>query len=197
MPGTIPSTLLARGSDRPKNMVGVKDCLLASCRCKRMALRQCPIIPLSQLVTMSLTLAKERLESLKIGLLAASVALLSFLGLDRAVWLLPLPTVTGVRAQALLPIAIEAAIVLLSGFLFGVTYRYVVRHDRNPHLKSGVVLAFGLVRGLGQLEVGIRLADGWLLLGWFVIESLILFAIVGGVVEVALTTGKVARFPAE
>ncbi|UZQ53300.1 hypothetical protein OOK60_12385 [Trichothermofontia sichuanensis B231] len=162
-----------------------------------MALRHCPTIPLSQLVTMSLTLAKERLQSLKIGLLAAGVALLSFLGLDRAVRFLPLPTVTGGMAQGMVPIGIEAAIVLLSGFLFGVTYRYVVRHDRNPHLKSGVVLAFGLVRGLGQLEVGIRLADGWLLLGWFVIESLILFAIVGGVVEVALTTGKVARFPAE
>lgn len=148
-------------------------------------------------LTMPSTLAKERLESLKVGLLAASVALLSFGLLDRGVLLLPFPVSTWAIAQGMVPIGIEAAIVCLSGFLFGVTYRYVVRRDRNPHLKSGVVLAFGLVRGLAQLEVGVRLAALLPRLGWLVIESLILFAIVGIVVDIALTQGKVAPFPAE
>ncbi len=40
------------------------------------------------------------------------------------------------------------AIGLVSGFLFGVTYRYIIRDDRNSHLNDGAVLAFSLVRGL-------------------------------------------------
>lgn len=146
---------------------------------------------------MSPILAKERLESLKIGLLAASVALLSFGLLERGMGWLPLPASVLPLTQAWVPIGMAAAIVGLSGFLFGVTYRYVVRRDRNPHLKSGVVLAFGLVRGLAQLEVGIRLPELLPRLGAGVIASLILFAIVGAVVDVALTQGKVAPFPAE
>ncbi|WP_448562681.1 hypothetical protein [Trichothermofontia sp.] len=143
------------------------------------------------------TLAKERLESFKVGLLAAVVALLSFGLLDRGVRLLPLPTAPWAIAPGMLPIGIEAAIVFLSGFLFGVTYRYGVRRDRNPHLKAGVVLAFGLVRGLAQLEVGVRATALLPHLGWWVLESLVLFAIVGAVGAVALTQGKVAPFPAE
>jgi len=142
-------------------------------------------------------LAKERLESLKIGLLAASVALLSFGLLDQGVLLLPPLASLLTHTRGIGTIGLTAAIVGLSGFLFGVTYRYVVRRDRNPHLKSGVVLAFGLVRGLAQLETGVRLAEVLPLLGWLVVESLLLFAIVGAVVDVALTTGKVTPFPAE
>ena len=36
--------------------------------------------------------------------------------------------------------------IALSGFLFGVTYRYIIRQDRNSHLRGGAVLAFALVR---------------------------------------------------
>ncbi len=146
---------------------------------------------------MSPILAKERLESLKIGLLAACAALLSFGLLERGIGWLPLPTAILPLTRGLIPLGLAAAIVGLSGFLFGVTYRYVVRRDRNPHLKSGVVLAFGLVRGLAQLEVGVRWAELLPRLGGLVIESLILFAIVGAIVDVALTQGKVAPFPAE
>ncbi|NET97303.1 MAG: hypothetical protein F6K05_31050, partial [Okeania sp. SIO1H2] len=42
----------------------------------------------------------------------------------------------------------QCAIAFISGFLFGVTYRYIIRQDSNPHLKSGAVVAFGSVRGL-------------------------------------------------
>ncbi|WP_228059008.1 hypothetical protein [Nostoc sp. LEGE 06077] len=44
------------------------------------------------------------------------------------------------------------AIASFSGLLFGVTYRYIIRQDQNPQLKAGGVLAFGLVRGLAQVE---------------------------------------------
>lgn len=46
------------------------------------------------------------------------------------------------------------AVATFTGFLFGVTYRYIIRSDRNPQLKAGGVLAFGLVRGLTQIELG-------------------------------------------
>ncbi len=39
-----------------------------------------------------------------------------------------------------------------TGFLFGVTYRYIIRTDQNSHLKDGAVFAFGLTRGLVLLE---------------------------------------------
>jgi len=31
---------------------------------------------------------------------------------------------------------------------------YLIRSDKNPQLKAGGVLAFGLVRGLTQIELG-------------------------------------------
>lgn len=31
---------------------------------------------------------------------------------------------------------------------------YIIRSDKNPQLKAGGVLAFGLVRGLTQIEIG-------------------------------------------
>lgn len=48
----------------------------------------------------------------------------------------------------------SGAIAFFSGLLFGVTYRYLIRSDKNPQLKAGGVLAFGLVRGLTQIELG-------------------------------------------
>lgn len=42
--------------------------------------------------------------------------------------------------------------IALSGFLFGVTYRYIIRQDRNSHLRGGAVLAFALVRTSSWLD---------------------------------------------
>lgn len=82
----------------------------------------------------------ERLESLKAGVLSAIMVVL--VDSAAAIYL-------SSRAEEL---GLRLGIVGLSGFLFGVTYRYAVRGDSNPHLKSGVIGAFGLVRGLAQLE---------------------------------------------
>jgi hypothetical protein len=49
---------------------------------------------------------------------------------------------------------VSGAVATFTGFLFGVTYRYIIRSDKNPQLKAGGVLAFGLVRGLTQIELG-------------------------------------------
>ncbi|MCC5622185.1 hypothetical protein [Nostoc sp. CHAB 5715] len=49
---------------------------------------------------------------------------------------------------------VSGAVASFTGFLFGVTYRYIIRSDQNPQLKAGGVLAFGFVRGLTQIELG-------------------------------------------
>jgi hypothetical protein len=50
--------------------------------------------------------------------------------------------------EGLLKLSIAGA----SGFLFAVTYRYIIRNDDNSHLKDGAVLAFGIVRCLALWE---------------------------------------------
>jgi hypothetical protein len=66
------------------------------------------------------------------------------------------------------------------------TYRYIIRTDRNHHLKSGAVLAFGLVRGLAQVEVTDFALDRLLLNGVLVVESLLVFAIARYALDYAL-----------
>jgi hypothetical protein len=112
-----------------------------------------------------MNLASERLESVKAG----SIAALSASGLDSLVTLAASRLPIGLFPLDRLAVA-HVVITGFSGFLFGVTYRYVVRTDRNVHLGQGAILAFGLVRGLSILEPRlVRVAEGLvegLTLGW-------------------------------
>ncbi|MGB3492451.1 MAG: hypothetical protein WBA57_06975 [Elainellaceae cyanobacterium] len=152
---------------------------------------------------------KERLESLKAGGFGAAALAIGFLltsgfnGLmGEALARSPLPLIQPLIqttlsattiAQLLQPIDwmrpewwLSGAIASGSGFLFGVTYRYIVRTDANSHLKTGAVGAFGLVRGLSQLDTGIALqANIWLLL-ILAGESMLLFAIAQLVLDMGL-----------
>lgn len=144
------------------------------------------------------TTFKERLESLKAGTLSAMVFALVF-GL--ITWgnniltsyfakLLPVELLTG-------DFGLSVINALLSGFLFGVTYRYIMRQDENPHLKSGAVLAFGLVRGMTQIDVGWN-TQGIL---WpyviLAVESVVLFMLTQTVLEGAIAQQWIKRFNAE
>lgn len=91
---------------------------------------------------------------------------------------------------------IAGAIVCLTGFLFGVTYRYIVRQDANAQLKMGAVMAFGLVRGLAQVEMGIGQSESLWLLGLRVLESLLFFAIAVFGLEFAMRQGWIKSFGA-
>ena len=117
---------------------------------------------------MQITL-KERIESIQVGSISALAFLvpyLLFLTVDR-LFLGESLTLIGAFVK------ISGAII--SGFLFGVTYRYVVRNDDNPHLKDGTVAAFALVRGLVPLQLSTDLiADAWQL-SLFLGESFICF----------------------
>ncbi|MEM7796707.1 MAG: hypothetical protein AAF579_19905 [Cyanobacteria bacterium P01_C01_bin.118] len=113
-------------------------------------------------------MGQERIESIKAG----GVAGLTGLGIGAFLVALH-PDVDGFNGYVL-----RIAVATVTAFLFGVTYRYIVRNDVNPHLKSGAVGAFALTRSLGQLEGMIpgdlTLADP-ILLGLPIAESFGLF----------------------
>ena len=133
------------------------------------------------------TLDPERLESVKAGIIAALVGLtvsVVFVGVDS------LLAGSGALTQALLLQAIRRIVVgTVCCFLFGVTYRYIIRQDPNPHLRSGAVGAFALTRSLSQLETiqisGLTLAS-IVTLGIVMIESFGLFLSVRLVLDLGL-----------
>lgn len=132
---------------------------------------------------------EERVESLKAGVLsAASVTLifpLTALLNDFLASHYPSPTMN---------YWISGAIAIFAGFLFGVTYRYIIREDQNSHLKSGAVLAFGLVRGLAQVEMSIAAGSAWIPIVSYASESVLLFAIARLVLDGGMAIGWIQRF---
>jgi hypothetical protein len=140
----------------------------------------------------------ERIESLKAGTLAALAICVAFAAIALvnsqvlATQFVSLASLQITRIDANL--LISGAIAILAGFLFGVTYRYVIREDHNPHLKSGVVLAFGLVRGLAQVDVGFSLQGTLWPFGVLAMESVCLFAIARLTLDFAIQQRWVKRF---
>jgi hypothetical protein len=131
----------------------------------------------------------ERIESVKAGSLSgitAGIAYGTIDSLDR--WLL------GGYSPTLIGLGLEVAIAISTGFLFGVTYRYIIRTDRNSHLNSGAVLAFGLVRGLARVDVGGLEPIQILANGVVVLESVLLFVIARAAIDYALSVRWIAPF---
>ena len=127
--------------------------------------------------SMEITL-KERIESLKAGGIAGTAFGITY-GLSVLV-----NRTFGLNTEETL---IKLAIALLSGFLFGVTYRYIIRTDSNSHLKEGAILAFGLVRGGGLAEMTDPLLDNGVFLAIVLLEGIIGFAIARFCLDIALT----------
>lgn len=145
-------------------------------------------------------LVTERLESLKAGVVGGLVAKVSLL----------LMSIVPVLLEKQFPFqeisddplgwqtVIRGAIGLFTGFLFGVTYRYIIRQDNNPQLKAGGVMAFGLIRGLAQVEVEFdpikfepaKLLNLAVLLG----ENVLLFALIALVLSWAIDRGWIRAF---
>lgn len=121
------------------------------------------------------SLVTERIESVKAGILAAAV-----FGLMDAIFIILNHSLRNLtidwqiwQITSVTDLALRLAIAFSSGFLFGVTYRYIIRGDRNSHLQEGAILAFGLVRGFALIE-GTAITPLWLLL---IVESVGCFAI--------------------
>jgi hypothetical protein len=131
----------------------------------------------------------ERIESIKAGSLGGMASgiiygLTSFI--DRFL--------LHESSQSLLCLSLQVAIAIVCGFLFGVTYRYIIRTDRNDHLNDGAVLAFGLVRGLALVDVHqFDLSQVWmdsLIVG----KSVVMFAIARYAIDYALKANWVLPF---
>ncbi|BAZ05951.1 hypothetical protein [Calothrix sp. NIES-3974] len=111
-------------------------------------------------------LVRERLESLKAGVFAAIAVvcthwLISLLmwGFSSLGYNLELGNSGFLTRFQVINTLLGSTFALFSGFLFGVTYRYIVREDTNFHLETGAIAAFALVRGMAQLEV---VSQNWL-----------------------------------
>jgi hypothetical protein len=89
---------------------------------------------------------------------------------------------------------ISTGIAGFSGFLFGATYRYIIREDKNPHLKEGGVFAFGLVRGLAQVDIGLNFSTSIFPLIVLASESILGFAIAAFSLDSAIKFGWVKPF---
>ena len=131
------------------------------------------------------SLVTERIESVKAGILGAvAFAVAEFvlvLAKTLIIDLVAKPETTFIYWE----LSIQLAIGAVSGFLFGVTYRYIIRDDRNLHLNDGAVLAFGLVRGLALIE-GNFVSSELLSLLFFIFQSVICFAIARSILDLAI-----------
>jgi hypothetical protein len=139
----------------------------------------------------------ERIESVKAGSLsgiAAGIGYGAIAILDRLLSQTASSSTFGGHSLPLFSLGLELAIAIAGGFLFGVTYRYIIRTDRNDHLNSGAVLAFGLVRGLAQVDVRELEPNRILTDGVGVVESILLFMIARYAIDYALSVRWISPF---
>ena len=133
------------------------------------------------------SLVTERIESVKAGIIGAGAFAIAQL----AIALLKEAVVSSFP-QYNLPLTIfswELCLQLffgaVSGFLFGVTYRYIIRENLNFHLNDGAVLAFGLVRGLALIENNLIWSELMFLI-YSIAQSIVCFAISRSILDIAI-----------
>lgn len=141
------------------------------------------------------SLVTERIESVKAGIVGAGSFAIAevIIFLSRSFFFNILSENSLTPAMIDLEWLIQIAIGTVSGFLFGVTYRYIIRDDRNSHLNDGAVLAFGLVRGLALLEGNLDLSE-LLFLSILVVQSIICFAIARFILDLAISRQLIKLF---
>jgi hypothetical protein len=143
--------------------------------------------------TANMPLMAERLESLKAGIIGGFSVGLAFLITSLVNTLVVaryFPTLASLQSEINGRWWLSGGIAAFSGLLFGVTYRYIIRTDENPQLKSGGVMAFGLVRGLTQIDSAQTILPGLVLAG----ESVLWFAMGAIALDTTIQIGWVKPF---
>jgi hypothetical protein len=140
-------------------------------------------------------LMAERLESLKVGFVGGFSLCFAFVItclVNTLVLAKYFPRLASLQVHFNWHWWVSGGIAIVCGLLFGITYRYIIRSDKNPQLKAGGVLAFGLVRGLTQIEVGwnVEILPCVLLAG----ESVLWFAIAAIAINTAIQLGWLKSF---
>lgn len=136
--------------------------------------------------------AAERIESIKAGFTGAITAALvsgvttSLIASIQTEW-------DNTGSDAGFTPVFQISVAGFSGFLFAVTYRYIVRDDHNSHLSSGAVMAFALVRGLAQVEATL-MNDPYWLSSLKILESFLIFAIVALLLNYSIRQGWLKPF---
>ena len=141
------------------------------------------------------SLVTERIESVKAGIIGAG----TFAIAELVISLLKEIVVNTFPQYNLTPTIFSWELLLqlsfgaVSGFLFGVTYRYIIRDDRNSHLNDGAVLAFGLVRGLALIEHNLIWSE-LMFLVYSIAQSIICFAVSRSILDLAIAHKVVKLF---
>ena len=148
--------------------------------------------------TSHIDLMAERLESLKSAVISALIFSVVFALASVLNYFLFKNYFKELNDLSIIPLnwqwLISAGIAGFCGFLFGVTYRYIIRKDQNPQLKAGSVLAFGLVRGLSQVDIGLNFSLSVFPLALLALESVLGFAIAAFFLDRAIEFGWVKPF---
>lgn len=146
----------------------------------------------------------DRIESFKAGFLGAIASVFAFFAIALLHHFLqnflPVQLISSFELSSPFILLIKLGMIGFSGFLFAVTYRYIVRRDRNSHLKSGAILAFACIRSFGAIDrdlptltllplVQLALVSAILLL-----ENVAWLAIVQSLLETAIQHKWIAAF---
>ncbi len=143
--------------------------------------------------TSDMQLMAERLESLKAGIIGGFALCLAFLItslVNTLVLARYFPSLGNLEREINWSWCLSGGIAAFSGLLFGVTYRYIIRTDQNPQLKSGGVMAFGLVRGLTYLDGADLVLPDFILAG----ESVLWFAVGAIALDTTIQIGWIKPF---
>ncbi|BAZ52748.1 hypothetical protein NIES4103_54130 [Nostoc sp. NIES-4103] len=143
-------------------------------------------------------LMAERLESLKAGIIGGFSLGFAFIVaslVNTLVLAKYFPSLAYLQMDFNWHWWVSCGIAGFSGLLFGVTYRYIIRSDQNLQLKAGGVLAFGLVRGLTQIEIGSYSHSTVLPFLVLAVESISLFAVGAIALYTAIQFGWLKPFP--
>lgn len=148
---------------------------------------------------MSIDLMAERLESLKAGILGslslylASIITTSVNNLLLAKYFVALNIITINKLDWRW--WVSSGLAAFSGLLFGVTYRYIIRSDKNLQLKVGGVFAFSLVRSLTQVDVGLCCFSSVLPFVVLGLENVLWFGLAAIALDSAIKLGWIKPFP--
>ncbi|MDJ0676264.1 MAG: hypothetical protein QNJ36_12910 [Calothrix sp. MO_167.B42] len=149
----------------------------------------------------SFTPIAERIESLKAGTIGGLCLLFAFgitAGIDFLIFNPYLQLLSYSHGYVLdLRWFFSAASAGFSGFLFAIAYRYIIRQDENPHLKSGAVLAFGLVRGLTQIDMSLNLHRPLIPAISLAMESLLCFFFTAKCLDLSIKLGWLKPFTSD
>jgi hypothetical protein len=150
----------------------------------------------------------DRIESFKAGFLGAIASVFAFFAIALLHHLLPkvLPKLHLVNSFEIgkpLILLVKLGMMGFSGFLFAVTYRYIVRGDRNSHLKSGAILAFACIRSFATIDrdlptfINLPLIPVTVAIAILLLENITWLAIVQNILETAIQHQWITAFGSE